>query len=501
MKIRRTYVACACGLLAVFGILYCQAGKPAGPVEGPDAFAVPLIEAITQGVNPGTTGTPLLMLINVCPRWPFCPDEKTLLYTQQGGKVLFYWYRKDKPCTLTYNPTGECANAESKGFEVVARLIEQGKEFKVVDGRLYWKGVYVYAFSLEGLKLTSFAFTGRLFFQKDRNSRQYFSQPVHIKKHSLTVAGPAEEESSIIPGASPAAAEIPVTAIFAASLVAGVLLLPALKARMGPRLGSLHPMMAHCSSSPAHRDSFISRSSSRRDFEADSVITRKSSCTSLVARDDDVGIAELPTAKDFSVSWTTTAVPSEHTGSIQSSLLSASIFSGAEPSELSSSLSEPELSKGSATSSLSRLASYLGGMDVHDSNLDAKALLTPIAVAPGEFGAKCSADATMIRVKPPDAPEYIPFVTPRPLPGTGSSPRMPPGAVDTPPFGMPCAAAAALRLAGTDSPGYAPRVGNIKLPRSANTSPWSPKREIQRATSAPLALPFARERERESIEP
>jgi hypothetical protein len=474
MKIRRQLIVGAVGLIAVCGVYLHHARQTPTGAEAPDAFAVPLIEAITQGANPGTTGTPLLMLVNVCPRWPFCHDEKTLLYTHHGGKVLFYWYRKDKPCTLTYNPTGECANAESKGFEILARLIETGPDLKVVDGRLYWKGVFVYAFSLEGLKISSFAFTGRLFYQTSPNSRQYFSQPVEIKKKSLTTTGPPREEDSIIPGASTTARDIPVIAIFSAALVAGVLLLPSLKEKLGPRLSALHPM-THSAPPSLARESSVSGSVAK-DSDSATVLTRTSSSASLVAReaaDDTAGLAQSLVAKDFGISWTTTTVPSEHTGSVShtGSLLSASVLSNLA-ADMSESPPVGMLGGFSPPSSFSKLASYFNGGEVCADSGNVKAPLTPLdGLCPLP-----DAGAVSIRVNAParKPPEYTPYESPESLPRSSrSSPHR--LRTDTPPFVVP---SPALRLAGTESPVYTPRVGNVKLPRSGNSSPWSSARAV-----------------------
>jgi hypothetical protein len=175
-------------------------------IRASDEFAVPLLEAISQERAVGTTGVPLLSLVNVCPRWPFCHDAKVLVYTYHEGKVIFYWYRKDQPCSLEYHSSGPCENGETKGFEILARIIEsQRSGLRVKNGRLMWEDKYVYAFSLQGLEIHKFAFTGRIYFQKASGSRSYFSQPVSVSRSSLLAMGPERPEDSIIPGAQQSA--------------------------------------------------------------------------------------------------------------------------------------------------------------------------------------------------------------------------------------------------------------------------------------------------------
>jgi hypothetical protein len=170
-------------------------------VRTSDEFAVPLLEAISQERDAGTTGVPLLSLVNVCPRWPFCHDAKVLVYTLLNGKVVFYWYRKDQPCSIEYHTSGPCENVETKGFEILARIIEKGRtSLQVKHGRLMWGDNYVYAFSLQGLQLHNFAFTGRIYFQKASRSRVYFSQPVSVSRTAITASGPEKPEDSILPG-------------------------------------------------------------------------------------------------------------------------------------------------------------------------------------------------------------------------------------------------------------------------------------------------------------
>jgi hypothetical protein len=168
-----------------------------------DEFAVPLLEDICHGRDAGTTGTPLISLISVCPRWPFCPDEKVLLYTLHQGKVIFYWYRKVQPCSLQYHASGPCENGESKGFEVLARAIESGKAgLQVKDKRLVWEGKFVYAFSLEALSMKRLAFTGRIYFQREAHGNKYYSQPVSASLNGFSTIGSEKREEYIIPGAS-----------------------------------------------------------------------------------------------------------------------------------------------------------------------------------------------------------------------------------------------------------------------------------------------------------
>jgi hypothetical protein len=168
-----------------------------------DEFAVPLLEAISQEREAGTTGLPLLSLVNVCPRWPFCNDAKVLVYTLIDEKVIFYWYRKDQPCSIEYHESGPCENGETNGFEILARIIESGNGgLKVKNGRLMWGNKYVYAFSLQGIQIHNFAFTGRIFFQQASRTRAYFSQAVSVSRNAITATGPARVEEGIIPGAS-----------------------------------------------------------------------------------------------------------------------------------------------------------------------------------------------------------------------------------------------------------------------------------------------------------
>jgi hypothetical protein len=170
-------------------------------VRNSDEFAVPLLEAISQEREAGTTGVPLLSLVNVCPRWPFCHDAKVLVYALHNDKVIFYWYRKDQPCSLEYHPSGPCENGESKGFEILARIIEDRKgALQVKNGRLVWGDKYVYAFSLQGLQLHNFAFTGRIYFQRASCTREYFSQPVSVSQSAITATGPERPEDGILPG-------------------------------------------------------------------------------------------------------------------------------------------------------------------------------------------------------------------------------------------------------------------------------------------------------------
>lgn len=167
-----------------------------------DEFAVPLLEDICDGRDAGTTGTPLITLISVCPRWPFCPDEKVLLYTLHEGRVMFYWFRRVQPCSLEYHAAGPCENGESKGFEILANAIESGKAgLEVKENRLVWNERFLYAFSLEGLSMRRFAFTGRIYFQKQRHGTQYYSQLVSANGSGFSTIGPERVEDSIIPGA------------------------------------------------------------------------------------------------------------------------------------------------------------------------------------------------------------------------------------------------------------------------------------------------------------
>lgn len=181
-----------------------------------DEFAVSLLEAISEERDAGTTGVPLLTLVNVCPRWPFCNDAKVLIYTLHEGKVIFYWYRKDEPCSIEYHASGPCENGETKGFEILARIIEDRKDgLEVKDGRLMWGNKYVYAFSLQGLQIHKFAFTGRIFFQKESRKGAYFSVPVSVSRSSLTATGPEKPEGSIIPGVPQSASHEVPTSVWA----------------------------------------------------------------------------------------------------------------------------------------------------------------------------------------------------------------------------------------------------------------------------------------------
>jgi hypothetical protein len=139
----------------------------------------------------------------VCPRWPFCGDEKVLLYTLHKERVLFYWYRRVQPCSLEYHESGECENGESKGFEILAKAIETGKGgLQVAGDRLVWDGKFLYAFSLQGLALRSFSFTGRIYFQKEKHGKAYYSQLVSASLNGFATSGPERKEEYIIPGAA-----------------------------------------------------------------------------------------------------------------------------------------------------------------------------------------------------------------------------------------------------------------------------------------------------------
>ena len=147
-------------------------------------------------------GTPLISLISVCPRWPFCGDEKVLLYTMHEGRVIFYWYRKVQPCSLQYHASGPCENGESKGFEILARAIESGKsDLQIRGNRLVWNDKYLYAFSLQGIQMQKFAFSGRIYFQTEPKGKAYYSQPVSASMNGFAASGPARREDRIIPGA------------------------------------------------------------------------------------------------------------------------------------------------------------------------------------------------------------------------------------------------------------------------------------------------------------
>jgi hypothetical protein len=161
--------------------------------------------------------------------------------------VIFYWYRKDQPCSIEYHTSGPCENVEDKGFEILARIIESQKSgLQVKDGRLMWEDKYVYAFSLQGLQIHKFAFTGRIFFQKDPRTRAYFSQAVSVSRNALEASGPERPEATIIPGAEQSATRHAVPAFVWAVVCGFVVVVLAtihLRSRRQVKHDPMHPFI------------------------------------------------------------------------------------------------------------------------------------------------------------------------------------------------------------------------------------------------------------------